>query len=532
MQRWTYYGISGTPYVKIDGIITEVGGVSFPGTMYPHYRHDWITRLAVSSPLEIDLTCSYDSIANSGTVTAVVDNTSGSTVSGDLHFAIVESDIPYNWYGLTTVEHVCRDMLPNGNGESVSIPASDTIIRSRNFNINSGWDEHNCTIVVFVQEATSEIYQGAEVGVMDIIDMDYYGLTFTELSGNGNRVAQPGESIRMCFDGKNNGHGNYTGGAAIISSDPYVSITSSNPQTISIGPGEVDTVIILDVSISSGCPSPYSWDFQLDFGTGDIDDISFIITDQPGFSDDMESGQGDWTHSGGNDNWHITTYKSHSPNSSWYCGNESNHQYSNLVDASLISPYFVVTPDSSLNFWHQYRLEIDYDYSFVEIDNNSGWWYIIDEYNGFQTSWTQAAYSLSDYAGQTVRLRFRFCSDQSVVDEGWYIDDVEVPTIIGIEETKSDLKPITLQVSPNPFCKLLHIQYSATTAQGQVQLKIYDATGRLIKEFPCSTSNTSCPTRIIWDGVDHAGTKVPAGVYFIRLETDNSTLAEKVLLLK
>jgi len=65
-----------------------------------------------------------------------------------------------------------------------------------------------------------------------------------------------------------------------------------------------------------------------------------------------------------------------------------------------------------------------------------------------------------------------------------------------------------------------------------VQLKIYDVTGRLIKEFPCSTSNTSCPTRIIWDGVDHAGTKVPAGVYFIRLETDNSTLAEKVLLLK
>jgi hypothetical protein len=168
----------------------------------------------------------------------------------------------------------------------------------------------------------------------------------------------------------------------------------------------------------------------------------------------------------------------------------------------------------------------------VEIDNNSGWWYIIDEYNGFQTSWTQAAYSLSDYAGQTVRLRFRFCSDQSVVDEGWYIDDVEVPIFIGIEETKSDLKPITLQVSPNPFCKSLHIQYSATTAQGQVQLKIYDATGRLIKEFPCSTSNTSCPTRIIWDGVDHAGTKVPAGVYFIRLETDNSTFAEKVLLLK
>lgn len=362
--------------------------------------------------------------------------------------------------------------------------------------------------------------------------MDYYGLTFTELSGNGNQIAQPGESIRMYFDGKNNGHGTYTGGATIMSSDPYIAILSSNPQSVSIGPGDVDTVINIDVDIAPSCPSPHEWDFQLDFGSGDIDDISFIITDQPGFSDDMELGQGDWTHSGGNDNWHITTYKSHSSNSSWYCGIEGSYQYTNLNDASLISPYFVVTPDSSLSFWHQYRLEVNYDYTFVEIDNNLGWWHILDEYNGFQTSWTQATYSLSGYAGQTVRLRFRFCSDQSVVDEGWYIDDVEVPTIIGIEETKSDLKPITLQVSPNPFCKSLHIQYSATSAQGQVQLKIYDATGRLIKEFPCSTPNTLCPTFISWDGVDHVGTKVPAGVYFIRLETDNSTFAEKVLLLK
>ncbi len=59
---------------------------------------------------------------------------------------------------------------------------------------------------------------------------------------------------------------------------------------------------------------------------------------QPCFVDNIEFDQDGWTHSGSSDNWHITTHKSNSPTHSWYSGVEDTWQYTNLNDASLISP--------------------------------------------------------------------------------------------------------------------------------------------------------------------------------------------------
>ncbi len=536
MQRWSYYGISATPIVRIDGIVEERGGISQPGTMWPFYYHDYQTRSAISSPFTVDLTCNYDSVANSGVVTATITNTTGSNRSGTLHFAIIENAIPYNWGGLTTVEHVCRDMLPTASGEAVTVPAMDTIMRSRSFTISGAWDEHNCNIVTFVQGATREIYQGGEIAVMEATDMHYYGLTFTELSGTINQFAQPGETIRMYVNGKNYGSGTYAGGASIISSDPYITIISSNPQAVSITAGESDTVISLDVDIDVGCPSPHEWDFQLDFGDGSVSDIKFIVTNEPGFEDDIESGVGGWTLEGASNYWHIQSYRSHSPSNSWYCGNDISHTYSDRNVASLVSPYFVVTPDSSLSFWHWYSLETSWDYSYLEIDNNSGWWQTVDEFNGNQMSWNQATYPLSAYSGQTVRLRFRFLSDQSVQAEGWYIDDVIVPIIIfGSDETNDMLLPITLQVSPNPFTKHAEIRWQITDDRSRItdnstKMKIYNATGQLVRQWDDQTIRLS--DRISWQGDDDSGQRLPAGIYFVRLENDDNILTEKVLLLK
>ncbi|MGB3479176.1 MAG: Omp28-related outer membrane protein [bacterium] len=527
-QRLSYYGITGVPTVKFDGILTVVGGVSAPGTMYPHYRHHLTTRAAISSPLEIALTCTYDSVSNNGSITATLDNTSGSTVSGTLHFSITENNIPYNWGGgLTTVEHVLRDMLPDANGEAVSIPAGDTIMRSRDYTINGAWNEYNCDIVVFVQGSSHEIYQGAITTLIQDIDMDYYGLTFTELSGNGNGIAEPDETIRMYVSAKNNGTGSYTGTATVYSSDPYITINAINPQTVSISPGEVDTVLSIDALISATCPSPHTWNFQVDFGTGDTNDISFIVSYATGFSDNMESGQGSWTHTGSNDNWHITEHKSNSPTHSWYCGLEGSWQYTDRNDASLISPYFVVTPDSSLSFYHQYGLEANYDYTYAEIDNNCGWWQTLDEYNGYQSTWTQETYSLSNYSGQTARIRFRFISDQNTVAEGWYIDDVFVPNILGVEENKNALQPISLHVLPNPFSHSLNIICNSSEASS---LNIYDATGRLIRKFDALAINKS--NQISWDALDQNGNRIPNGIYFIKLQSDQKTVTKKVLFVR
>jgi hypothetical protein len=526
-QRGSYYGITGVPTVKIDGIISIVGGVSAPGTMYPQYRHHLTTRAVISSPLEIDISCSYDSVGNTGSITAVAENTSATAVSGTIHFSVIEDNIPYNWGGgLTTVEHVLRDMLPDANGEAVSISPSDTIIRSRNFTIDGAWNELNCHIVVFVQGASKEIYQGAITPLLETIDMDYYGLTFTELSGNINGIPEPDETIEMYLTGKNIGTGSYTGSATVYSSDPYITINSINPQAVSIGPGEVDTVVSIDAVTSATCPSPHTWNFQIDFGTGDTNDICFIISQATGIHDNMESGQGSWTHTGSNDNWHLTEHKSNTPTHSWYCGIENSWVYSDRNDASLISPYFIVTPDSALSFFHQYGLESNYDYTYVEIDNNCGWWQILDEYNGYQSTWTQEVYPLSDYSGQTARLRFRFVSDQNTTAEGWYIDDVFVPNILSIQENKNSIQSIDFQVSPNPFNHTLNIIGNLSENSS---VNIYDASGRLIKVFKPMLNNVNA---ISWDARDQHGNAIPNGIYFIQVQGKENTVTKKVLFMR
>lgn len=528
VARWSYYGIGGTPIIQVDGNNQEVGGVSMPGTMYPIYRR-WISqRLTVPSPLTITITCTYDTVSNNGTVNASITNTSTGTVSGTLQFAVVENNIPYSWYGLTTVEHVCRDMLPDANGEAVSIPVGGNIVKSRNFTLDATWNEQNCKIVAFVQGSTKEIYQAAEIGVVGRINMDYYGLTFTETSGNGNRIAQPGEAIRAYVMGKNNGDGLYTGGASISENDPYITITSATPQTVSISPGDVDTALVFNFDISPSCPTPRTVQFNLNFGTpNDTNTINFIVTNQPGFVDNIESGQGGWTHSGGNDNWHITTHKSNSPTHSWYSGVEGTWQYTNLNDASLISPYFVVTPDSALRFYHQYVTELNYDYSYCEIDNNCGWWQILGIYNGTQSSWTQVSYPLNPYSGQTVRLRFRFVSDQSVVAEGWYIDDVAVPMIVGIEESGSKGISEGFTILPNPFKGKAIIKWY--TEEIPVVIKIYDASGRLVKDLSSRSGDNKSVT---WTGDDNSEKRLPSGVYFIDFSTKEQHLVQKAIILE
>ncbi|RKX68937.1 hypothetical protein DRP53_09655 [candidate division WOR-3 bacterium] len=62
---------------------------------------------------------------------------------------------------------------------------------------------------------------------------------------------------------------------------------------------------------------------------------------------------------------------------------------------------------------------------------------------------------------------------------------------------------------------------------GEVSLRIYDATGRLVKEFIPPTASTA----LTWDGRDESGRKVRSGVYFLRFEAGEYRATEKLLFL-
>jgi hypothetical protein len=505
--------------------------------MYPFYRHHITTRTGIDSPLEITLTCNYDSTTNQGTIDATVHNTSGSAVNGNLHFAVIEDSVPYNWGGGQRLDHVMRDMVPDASGEVVTVPAGDTIIRTRNFTIDTTWNELYCKIVVFLQGSSRTIYQGAETAIVPQPQMVYYGLNLTELTGNNNGYAEPGELIQISALGKNMGTGTFSDPTMVSCSDPYVAISQLFVYMYSLEPGDVDTVSGWTFNIDPGCPTPYLAEFLLCFACGDTSFIPVLITTQPGIVDDMESGEGSWTHYGTYDQWHLTEYRSNSPTHSWYCGVENVWHYTNQNDLSLVSPYFVVPPDSALSFYHLYFMEPDWDYGYVEIDNGSGWWRTLDEYNGTLDVWTQANYGLSDYDGLTVRVRFRFVSDYGTYAEGWYVDDVSVP-MLGINEHDTPQQPrkISLSVAPNPFTRETDIRYliadnGRNISDNRLELVIYDASGRLVKDFR-PLSATGHQVTVKWDGTDQNDRKLGNGVYFVTLQATDQKLIEKAILFR
>ncbi|HEX7321250.1 MAG TPA: C25 family cysteine peptidase [bacterium] len=101
-----------------------------------------------------------------------------------------------------------------------------------------------------------------------------------------------------------------------------------------------------------------------------------------------------------------------------------------------------------------------------------------------------------------------------------------------------------LSVAPNPSSGNMLIKFQIKNsnpphsmadqmnAQSPMLLKIYDAAGRLIKSFNLPATDYLLPASIQWDGTDEIGRNVPAGVYFVRLETGEEKWTEKAVLLR
>jgi len=75
---------------------------------------------------------------------------------------------------------------------------------------------------------------------------------------------------------------------------------------------------------------------------------------------------------------------------------------------------------------------------------------------------------------------------------------------------------LTLENYPNPFNPATTISFDLPK-DGNVNLKIYDVTGRLVRVLVQEHKLAGAHT-ILWDGLDDAGQKVASGVYIYRME--------------
>ena len=91
------------------------------------------------------------------------------------------------------------------------------------------------------------------------------------------------------------------------------------------------------------------------------------------------------------------------------------------------------------------------------------------------------------------------------------------------------------KIYPNPFKEKVIIRYMIHDTGYRIpdiSLKIYDVSGRMIKSFNLESCIVNQVSAVVWDGTDDYGRKLPSGVYFIRLETEEFRKTEKVILLR
>jgi len=173
--------------------------------------------------------------------------------------------------------------------------------------------------------------------------------------------------------------------------------------------------------------------FDNGYGYGEVDakaglDQAITRALNENFDDSVANG---WTLNG---MWHLTSRRSNTATKSLWYGQESTGNYDNGATHTGTATTGTVTvpstaPKLSFKSWYQTEGGITYDQMFVEVSNNGGTsWTSLLQVTDTMSQWNTEHLSLSSYAGQNIKLRFRFDTIDSAFNnyEGWYVDDVQV----------------------------------------------------------------------------------------------------------
>ncbi len=288
--------------------------------------------------------------------------------------------------------------------------------------------------------------------------------------------------------------------------------------------------------------------------------------------DNFESGSDRWIFQGAS----LSTEQKHSGSYSVYLGTGNN-----ISNYCVTADPYPVQPRDSLRYWIWYNTESNCDVVVTEVSlEGKEWVQLHDRYTGNSGGWIYKAYSLDPWAGKSVFIRFRYMTNNSTLGSGVYVDDVwPVPqfanrrvvsdyitdtvyevsvsepgqywyrvrgynvawgwgdkgpledifvTGLGVASKPSAGFQTTIGIlGSNPAGASVNIRLTLGTP-GLVQLRIFDATGRMVKSL-VDGNMASGEYHLRWDGRDENGRRVAAGVYFCRLIADRSSTIRVML---
>jgi len=303
-------------------------------------------------------------------------------------------------------------------------------------------------------EYTFSVTASAPVLMLTDIDLD---------DGNDMRLS-PGETADITATLTNLGTGEGRNIQGVISTDnSYLEIDFEQSSLAMLESGQSGELMpTFTVTASNECPLsaniPIYMTITDEMGYAQAQMFEIIVG---GIIETFEESVPDWSHSevtpGWNDEWVITDNRNFTPGGSfsWHCGPANGSNYSNNMDAGLVSPWYQIEDGAILTFRHWMNAETSqsnpgycYDGGIVEIKLDTcvylqiypigGYNYYIRDnldmgpfpvstpvYSG-EIFWEEAVFDLEMYPNWISNFRFRFGSNSEGTREGWYIDDVEL----------------------------------------------------------------------------------------------------------
>jgi len=384
--------------------------------------------------------------------------------------------------------------------------------------------------------------------------------------GDGDGTPEPGESLVLTVPVANSGGAGITDvWGTLVQASPYLTVDPT-PQSYGALLPSGQASAAFAAAVDPLCPEVFPGLLRLDLEAAGGYTTSLPVALYIGdvFADDMEYGVGGWTHYAGGtgygDQWHLETYRNHTygGDTSWKCGGAGSVSYANSLYAVLESAAFTLPAEAHITFWHWISAEVSssytgyaYDGGVAEISIDGGPWQRLTPEGGYpyrirqngtpglpaetpvwsgSHGWQEETLDLASYQG-SARLRFIFCSDTGVTQEGWYIDDLQ------LHFTASGFEPIVIEeglrlhpARPNPTAGETRLLLDLPAAL-PVDVRVYDPAGRCVSaihegELPAGSH------AIAWDGCDAAGRPAGAGIYWIRVRAGAEEKRVRVLMVR
>jgi beta-glucanase (GH16 family) len=151
--------------------------------------------------------------------------------------------------------------------------------------------------------------------------------------------------------------------------------------------------------------------------------------------------------------------------------------------------------------------------------------------------WGQASIPVADIRGSAMDLRMLSYAFVILEENGaaceFALDDIywDAGTTSGVGDGDVvSIKRLELRSNvPNPFNARTEIRFNLA-AGGSYEIEIFDAAGHRVKVFQGIGSTGA--NSVFWDGRDDAGANVGSGMYYYRLQTDDGSASQKMMLVK